>query len=113
MDHDFWPVNISFPLTEEQVELIVLQYQYEMLDIPKEKTYLQKLLQLVVMIFFNTHDWRHRKSCYKKGNECRFHLPQMPCDEISLRYNADSIEDAVCGKSLGTTSKWYLHDGSF
>ena len=110
---DFWPDTITFPLKEDEIELIALRYQYDVQDIPDNATHLRQLLQLIVMIFFNTHDWRHRKSCFKKGNECRFHLPQVPCSELTIRYNTENIEDIISGKSTESAGRWYFHDGQY
>jgi uncharacterized Rmd1/YagE family protein len=49
---DFWPDTITFPLKEEEIELIALRYQYDLQDIPESATHLRQLLQLIVLIFF-------------------------------------------------------------
>jgi len=110
---DFWPSTISLPLKDEEIELIALRYQYDIQDVPESATNLRQLLQLVVMIFFNTHDWKHRKSCFKKGSECRFHLPQVPCIELNVRYNTDNLDNVISGKSIDSAGKWYFHDGKY
>ena len=46
----------------------------------------------------------------KKGNECRFHLPQLPCEEINVRYNTENMENIISGESTGTIARWNLHD---
>jgi hypothetical protein len=33
---------------------------------------------------FDEHDFRHRPGCFKKGNECRFHLAKQSCKETTL-----------------------------
>ena len=63
----FWPETISIPLKEEEIELTALRYQYDIQDITENALFLRQMLQLIVMIFLNTHDWKHRKSRFKKG----------------------------------------------
>jgi len=109
----FWQEGLTFPLKDEQIELIALRYQYDIQGIPENASSLRQMLQLIVMIFFNTHDWKHRKSCFKKGNECRFHLPQMPCEDINIRFNTDNIDDVISGRQPDTAARWYLHDGQY
>jgi hypothetical protein len=77
------------------------------------ETHLHQMLQLIVMIVFNTHDWRQQKSCFKKGNECRFHLPQLPYCELTVQYNTENVEDIISGKSTENAAKWYFHDGQY
>ena len=108
----FWPEHVTFPLQHEFIELLAFRYQYDMAHIPIEAKSLRRLLQLIVLLFFNTHDWRHRKACFKKGNECRFHIPHKPCEDLSVTYKAENLEDMICGMVSGKTSKWYHHNGS-
>ena len=110
----FWPEDITFPLSHEQVELLALRYQNDMIHIPAEKEHTRRLLELVVLLFFNTHDWHHRKGCFKKSKECRFHIPHKPYHELSIQLNEVDMDilqsnNAVAGISR---SKWHSHDGS-
>jgi len=112
-DPTYWSNELTFPLHHEQMELIALRYQSDMRTISKEKVHTRRLLHLVALLFFNTHDWRHRKGCYKKGNECRFHLPRKPNEVFSIQYNTDNVDHLGNNNSTGCTSKWYHHDGTY
>jgi hypothetical protein len=48
-----------------------------------DKTW-KKLLDTIILNHFNEHDYRHRKGCFKKSNECRFHYPRMIQDNYEL-----------------------------
>ena len=109
----FWPENVTFPLQQEMMELLALRFPFDMMDIPVEAVYLRRLLQLIVMYFFNTHDWKHRKSCFKKGVECRFHIPQKPCETTTVLYKSDDLDNLLQGLRSQCNAKWYHHDGTF
>jgi hypothetical protein len=36
----------------------------------------QSILKIIVLTQFNEHDYRHRKGCFKKTDECRFTFPK-------------------------------------
>ena len=66
---------------------------------------------------FNEHDYKHKKSCFKKGDECRanpvkesceetilfeeFTLEDAPPDEIIRRYNTDVTYDETVPYLIG------------
>ena len=120
----FWPEGITFPLQHEQLELLALRTQYDMVNLNQAgKKFTCRLLQLIVALFFNTHDWRHRKACFKKSNECRFHIPHKPCQELTLSFHdenyfdnlSDDIHHEDCNFDNGTSnvmSNWYHYDGT-
>ena len=109
----YWTENLVLPLGSELMELLALRYQYDITDIPIEADTLRRILHLVVLMFFNTHDWRHRKACFKKGNECRFHIPFKPCNTLKLTYKSEDVEGMVSGISSDSSCKWYHLDGSY
>ena len=47
----FWPEGLTFPLKDEQIELISLRYQYDIQGIPENASSLRQMLQLIVMPF--------------------------------------------------------------
>jgi hypothetical protein len=110
---NFWPDCVTFPLQHEMIELIALRFQFDMMAIPEEAKNLRRLLQIIVIYFFNTHDWKHRKSCFKKGVECRFHIPQKPCDTTNVLYKNDDADNLFFGLPSQSSAKWYHHDGTF
>jgi hypothetical protein len=110
---DYWPSNITFPLQHEQVELLALRYQYDKIYIGEHKCIQHKLLDLISMLFFNTHDWRHRKGCFKKSNECRFHIPQQPCTSLTFHFGEGCEEELLSDDPSSSFSKWYHLDGSY
>ena len=38
---------------------------------------------------FNYHDPMHRKTCFKKGSECRFEIPKQVQDEGRIMFEDD------------------------
>jgi hypothetical protein len=69
---EFWPVDITFPLKHEQMEVLSLRYQYDMANLPESATNLRRVLGLITTLFFNTHDWHHHKACFKKPMNAGF-----------------------------------------
>jgi len=37
---------------------------------------MEKILKTIILFRFNEHDFHHRKGCFKKTEECRFHYPK-------------------------------------
>jgi len=101
----FWPQHLNFPLSHEEMELLALRFQIDMIQIPHGKEHTRRLLQLIVLLFFNTHDWHHRKGCFKKSKECRFHIPHKPQEQLSI-----TIDDQTT-THVDSKTKWFLHDG--
>jgi len=108
----FWPDDLTLPLKHEQIEVLALRFRYDMNSIPESAENLRRLLKLIVLLFFNTHDWKHRRSCFKKGTECRFNLPQLQCEELKVSYNTDNINDLLRGISASESTKWFYVDGT-
>jgi hypothetical protein len=51
------------------------------------------------------YDWHHRKGCFKKSKECRFHIPHKPQEQLSI-----TIDDQTT-THVDSKTKWFLHDG--
>ena len=63
---------------------------------------------LVLRKRFDEHDHKHRKSCFKKGDECRANLPKESCEETIL-FEEFTLEDAPPDE----IARWYNTDGSY
>jgi hypothetical protein len=50
----------------------------------------KKLLDAIILNHFNEHDYRHRRGCFKKSNECRIHYPRMLQDNYELIVDSNS-----------------------
>ena len=47
----------------------------------------------------NTHDWKHRQSCFKNGrSQCRYKIPHVPCEKTSVEAEYASVFNAETGK---------------
>jgi hypothetical protein len=90
----------------------MLRFQFDMAQIPKEKEHSRRFLHYLGLLFFNTHDWKHRKGCFKKGNDCRFHIPKKPCESLCIDFATNNIEGVVNDDPSTTKSYWYHHDGT-
>lgn len=104
-----WSDGICFPLKYEQLENLALRYQYDVIQIPESAKATRRLLLLLVTLFFNTHDWHHRKACFKKSNECRFHIPKKPISDFDIIYNKQCWEEPA----TENVCRWYHHDGNY
>jgi hypothetical protein len=40
----------------------------------------------------NEHDWKHRRSCFKHGSECRFCFPFPECPEAKFLEDNDDLK---------------------
>jgi hypothetical protein len=109
----YWPENLTFPLRYEQTELLALRYQYDMLEFSNEDMEMKMLYKLMSLLFFNTHDWKHCKGCFKKSNECRFNIPHKPSDKLAIEYSENCEEKLFSDHPSSLVSKWYHHDGSY
>ena len=46
----------------------------------------------VMNVLRNLHRSKHANSCFKKGEECRMHVPCASCDETELKFSADTTD---------------------
>ena len=109
----YWPSNLSFPFTYEQTELMALRYQYDMIQFKDTDVVLKRFHNLLSLLFFNTHDWKHRKGCFKKGNECRFNIPHMPSNKLLIQYSEANEDKLFSERPSSLVSKWYNIDGTY
>ena len=49
------------------------------------------MLFTIVLNHFNEHDYRHRKGCFKKTTDCRFHYPRtiQESHELKIDFKAE------------------------
>jgi hypothetical protein len=83
-----------------------------MKHIPDHCKSLKTILKLIAVIFFNTHEWKHRSNCFKKNNKCWFHLPQKPYQDFYCSYKGDP-NNLFYNETLNTTVKWYYISGQW
>ena len=95
------PEDTTFPLSRARKDVYAMRYPYEVAtrDFSNTTTF-DKMMDCIVKEKFNEHDFNHRPSCFKKGPECRFHIPK-PKNEDWLVYFGDE------------ESKWYLVQGGY
>jgi len=48
---------------------------------------LKKMLLTIVLNHFNEHDYCHRKGCFKKTTDCRFHYPRTIQESHELKFD--------------------------
>ena len=75
-DNNQWKI-LKLPLSKEIITAITM-YQPFANGITKEEF---DFVTFVANINVNLHDYDHRKSCFKKGCECRFDFPFPVCKE--------------------------------
>ena len=89
----FFLPNHPFPSSKEIMERIALRYPYDMdylRRFPNDK--LKRILFTIILNHYNEHDYRHRKGCFKKGEECRFHYPKYihESNEVNIDYKVEA-----------------------
>jgi hypothetical protein len=68
---------LYFLLSKEQIDIVALRISYDMEYFSRHPNdTLKKMLFTIVLNHFNEHDYRHRKGCFKKTTDCRFHYPR-------------------------------------
>jgi hypothetical protein len=78
--------NVIFPLSKEQIDIVTLRISYDMEYFSRHPNdTLKKILFTIVLNRFNEHDYRHRKGCFKKTTDCRFHYPRTIQESYELK----------------------------
>ena len=68
--------------------------------------YNKQVRTLLLQRKVNEHDWRHRPSCFTKGNECRYEIAKRSC-----KYTTFHVEPEKEDRS--NVTKWFrLDDGN-
>ena len=81
--------EISLPLSSERLAIVAMRHAY---DSPlgcnnKEKHWFwgdENVRNVLLNVRFNEHDYGHRQSCFKKDCDCRFNLPDQPCQKTEI-----------------------------
>jgi hypothetical protein len=85
--------DVMFPLSKEQVDIVALRISYDMEYFSRHPNdTLKKMLFTIVLNCFNEHDYRHRKGCFKKTSDCRFHYLRtiQESHELKIDFKAES-----------------------
>jgi hypothetical protein len=93
--------DVIFPLSKEQVDIVALRISYDMeyFSIHPNDT-LKKMLFTIVLNHFNEHDYCHRKGCFKKTSDCRFHYPRTIKESHELKIDF-KVEPSIWYTSYG------------
>jgi hypothetical protein len=71
-------------------------------------TPLKKILSALTLLRFNEHDYKHRKGCFKKSDECRFSYPRQITEEFGLQIDFNT-EPTTWFTSLGNNKNYSCH----
>ncbi len=77
---------------KEQIDIVALRISYDMEYFSRHPNdTLKKMLFTIVLNRFNEHDYRHRKGCFKKTTDCRFHYPRtiQESHELKIDFKAE------------------------
>jgi hypothetical protein len=69
---------------------------------------LEKILRAITLLRFNEHDFKHRKGCFKKSDECRFSYPRPINEEYGLQINFES-DPTIWYASFGNNKNYACH----
>jgi hypothetical protein len=53
-----------------------------------------KMQTILLRYSVDFHDWQHRPTCFKRGCECRFNLPEMSWPGTSLEIEAELDDES-------------------
>jgi hypothetical protein len=102
--------NASFPLTKEQIDIIAMRFTYDMEYFNRHPCFeMERLLLTIVLFRFNEHDFRHRKGCFKKSDECSFSYPRNIQDDYEVKIDWDS-EPSIWYNSYGNGTILSCHN---
>ena len=83
--------NFNHPMSEERSDVYSMLFLYRNTVLSKKEadSLKEKYYKVLNMIKFNEHDYYHRRSCFKKGNECRFKTPNQVNGHNPIRYEKE------------------------
>jgi hypothetical protein len=84
--------DVIFPLSKEQVDIVTLRISYDMEYFSRHPNdTLKKMSFTIVLNRFNEHDYCHRKGCFEKTTDCRFHYPRtiQESHELKIDFKAE------------------------
>ena len=84
----------SFPLRNERQDIFAIRHPYDYIRgslsaSSSEFSYNSAVRNNFLHLRFNQHAWEHRKTCFKKGDECRANLPSTTQDEFELDFDEE------------------------
>ena len=83
--------DVQFPLSKEKIDTIAIRFPYDMESLLREpNSILEKILKTITLFRFNEHDYKHRKGCFKKSDECRFSYPRAKKEDFGMTINFES-----------------------
>jgi hypothetical protein len=88
----YFESDVIFLLSKEQIDIVALRISYVMEYFSKHPNdTLKKMIFTIVLNRFNEHDYRHRKGCFKKTTNCRFHYPRTikESHELKIDFKAE------------------------
>ena len=97
----------GLPLTPERLDIAALRHSYDTKDgcvKLDDHFWANKDVRDVLLRFkFDEHDWKHRSSCFKKGCDCRFFLPEPSHGQTDI-YSENELK--------GELEDWHTLDGN-
>jgi hypothetical protein len=89
--------NVIFPLTSYQIDMAACTHSYQMeygcVEVDHPFWSDSGVRSLLTKHRFEAHEPFHRRSCFKKGCECRFIFPYAPCKRTKI--DADPEQGSV------------------
>jgi len=93
---NYFILDQILPLSRERIDCLAMRYSYDMEYFNRFKCdEMEKILKSIILFRFNEHDFHHRKGCFKKTEECRFHYPKKL-----------QVENELIIDWTSTPSKW-------
>ena len=85
----------GLPLTPERLDIAALRHSYDTKDgcvkLDDHFWANKDVRDVLLRLKFDEHDWKHRSSCFKKGCDCRFFLPE-PSHEQTDIYSENELK---------------------
>ena len=97
----------GLPLTAERLDIAVLRHLYDTkggcVKLNDHFWANKDVRDVLLRLKFDKHDWKHCSSCFKKGCDCRFHLPE-PLHRQTNIYSKNELK--------GELEEWHTLDGN-
>ena len=88
-------IDVTLPLHPARLDIVAYRHSYDMEGgcVEEQDPFWgdKNVRDVLLRQRFDEHEYFHRVSCFKKGLDCRFFLPQMSCQETCIYPNEDSI----------------------
>lgn len=87
-------IEVNLPLIPSRMDLVAYRHSYDMDGgcVNEQDPFWgdKNIRDVLLRQRFDEHECFHRVSCFKKGWDCRFGLPEMSCEETDIYPNEDS-----------------------